>query len=101
MGSVNCADDFCSGIQQITKRFAEAVAAVGHGEEAERVVRSGFLPTARDGVGGGSRGECAFEFVGGNEDIQGRAQINAEFFIRWRLCPWCSAERSVLLIIRL
>ena len=50
--------------------FAEAIAAIAHGQQAERVRRSRRAPSARHRVGGRMGGEGALELVGSDENAQ-------------------------------
>jgi hypothetical protein len=63
MGGIRGCEVLFPGAEQTTEDFAEAIAAVGHRQETEGILRPRLSPAARDRCRGGSGGERSFKFV--------------------------------------
>src|SRR3954471_8297481 len=70
MSGVNGFDFDRLGADQAADDFAEAVAAVAHGEDFELIVRADGAPALGDGFGGLAGGQGSFEFVRYDQDFQ-------------------------------
>src|SRR6476660_1732829 len=68
MRGINGADCLSARAPQSAQALAEPIAAIADREEVHHVVRPRDAPAARDRFSGGNGGECAFEFVGRDED---------------------------------
>ena len=74
MGCVHRADGLALRLEQAADDFAEAVAAITHGEKIEKVPWPLLAPAPGNGVRGGLRSQGAFELVGNDQHAQGHEE---------------------------
>ena len=74
MGRVQSGNALRLRAERIAEHTTKTIPAVADGKQSEIVVGSRFLPTARDGLCGLSRGERALEFVRRDKDSHRRVR---------------------------
>ena len=57
------------GVETGSHQFAKAISAVADGKQRQMVGGTRLPPSARHGVGGGTSGQRAFEFIGSDQNV--------------------------------